>query len=350
MQLPERKTIDLRSDTVTQPSAGMRQAMAEASVGEDLHQEDATVNALEERVASLLGKQAAVFVPTGTMGNLISLRAHTQPGEEVILEEQSHIYDCELAGMASLCGLLARPIRGDRNGTLTWAEVRKRIRPKGRSQTRLVTVENTHNFAGGAIPDFDPTAELCREAQQAGLRTHLDGARLANAAVASCRTMAELASGFDSVMIDFAKGLGAPAGAIVAGSSEFVARARTARKLVGGAIHQPGILAAACLYGLDHMLPQLALDHANARRLANGLAVLSGFLLEPERVVTNIVIVELGAGLDASDTCAALRQRGVLVNPTDDGRIRFVTHCDIREVDIDLALDAIAEAVRPVAV
>jgi threonine aldolase len=319
--------------------------MAEAAVGEDLHQEDATVNALGVRAARLLGKEDALFVPTGTMGNLVSMWVHAQPGEEVILEEQSHIYNGELAGMSALCGLLARPIRGCRNGALNWADVRRHIRPEGRSPTRLVTIENTHNLAGGTIPDFEATAELCREARQAGLRTHLDGARLANAAVASGCTMAELASGFDSVMIDFAKGLAAPAGAIVAGDGSFVARARAARKLLGGAIHKPGMLAAACLYGLDHMLPTLAFDHEKARRLAMALAAMPGFEVAPERVVTNIVIVRLGMGLDGAGISVALRQRGILVNPTDDGRLRFVTHCGLTEEDIDMAIRAIREAV-----
>ena len=241
--------IDLRSDTVTQPGPGMRRAMAEASVGEDLHHEDATANQLEGHVAELLGKEAALFVPTGTMGNLVALKAHTQPGEEVILEQQSHIYDCELAGLSAFCGLLARPVRGDVDGMLQWEDVRRAVRPRvyTRSQTRLICLENTHNFAGGTLLSQPAVLKLCAEARALGIRTHLDGARLANAAVASGRTMAELAGPYDSVMIDFAKGLGAPAGAAIAASSDFVARARSVRKLLGGAIHQPGMLAAACL-------------------------------------------------------------------------------------------------------
>src|SRR5262245_27699952 len=193
------KLIDLRSDTVTQPSAGMRRAMAEAAVGEDLHREDPTVNILEARAAELLGKPAALFVPTGTLGNLVALKVHTQPGEEVIVEARSHIYDCELAGMSSVCGLLARPLLGNERGMLRWEDVQRHIRPRvyTRSQTRLVCLENTHNFAGGTIPDQDEVDELCEQAHERELRMHLDGARLANASAATGQTLARLSAGFD---------------------------------------------------------------------------------------------------------------------------------------------------------
>jgi len=341
------KPIDLRSDTVTQPGPEMRRVMAEAAVGEDLHHEDPTVNLLESRVAELLGKEAALFVPTGTMGNLISLKVHTQPGEEVILEEQSHIYDCELAGLSAVCGLLARPVRGDAQGMLHWEDVSGRIRPLvyTRSQTRLICLENTHNFAGGTIPEQEQVVDLCRRAHDAGLKMHLDGARLANAAVATGRNMADLSTGFDSVMIDFAKGLASPAGAAVAGEATFIERARSIRKLLGGAIHQAGILAAACLYGLECMLPRLAHDHRKAKRLGEAIAELPGISLNPEQVVTNIVIARLENGLQPAPVCAALKERGVLVNVLEDGRLRFVTHCDVSHPEIDIAIRAIAEVV-----
>ena len=342
------KRIDLRSDTVTQPSPGMRRAMADAVVGEDLHHEDPTVNELEARVAALLGKESALFVPTGTMGNLVALKVHTTSGEEVIVEEQSHIYDCELAGLSAFCGLLARPVRGDRNGNLNWSEVRLKIRPRvyTRSQTRLICLENTHNFAGGTILDKNAVNELCAEARHAGIRTHLDGARLANASVASGRDMAELAAGFDSVMIDFAKGLGSPAGAAIAGAAEWIGRARSVRKLLGGAIHQAGILAAACLYGLDHMFEQLAADHRNAQRLAQALSETPGFLIQPEEVITNIAIARLQLEVSPAEVCAALKERSVLVNPLEDGRLRFVTHCDVSQDAIEEAIHTIREVVR----
>ncbi len=338
-------SIDLRSDTVTQPSPEMRRVMAEAPVGEDLHHEDPTVNRLESRVAQLLGKQAALFVPTGTMGNLIALKVHAQPGEEVILEEQSHIYDCELAGISAICGLLARPIRGDRSGMLHWEDVRPRIRPRvpTRSQTRLVCLENTHNFAGGTVLPQDQVVDLCRHAREVGLNTHLDGARLANAAVASRMSLAELAAPFDSVMIDFGKGLGSPAGAAIAGPAPWIARARSFRKLLGGAIHQPGILAAACLYGLDHLMPKLEDDHRKAARLANALAKLPGVLIDPDGIETNIVIARLAPEIDSASICSALNRKGVLVNALEDGRLRFVTHCDVSEPEIETAIVALTE-------
>jgi len=341
--------IDLRSDTVTKPGPGMRQAMAAAAVGEDLHGEDPTVNLLENQVAALLGKEAALFVPTGTMGNLIALKTHTQPGEEVILEERSHIYDCELAGMAAFCGLLARPVRGDARGMPRWEDVARSIRPRvyTRSQTRLICLENTHNFAGGTVLPQEAVTELCRFAHEADLTVHLDGARLANAAVASGRTIADLAADCDSVMIDFAKGLGSPAGAALAGRAAWIARARSIRKLLGGAIHQAGILAAACLYGLEHLLPRLGEDHRNARRLAVALANMPGVTVYAEDMMTNIVVATLAPEWEPAEVCGSLKQRGVLVNPLEDGRLRFVTHCDISATDIDVAISALAEIFQP---
>lgn len=342
------RTTDLRSDTVTQPGPEMRRAMAVAMVGEDLHHEDTTVNRLEERVAQLLGKEAALFVPTGTMGNLIALKVHTQPGQEVILEERSHIYEAEMGGLAAFCGLLARPVCGDSNGMLAWEDVGPRIRPRvySRSQTRLICLENTHNFAGGTVLPQDDVAELCLRAHELQLQMHLDGARLANAAVASRRTLAELSAPFDSVMIDFAKGLGAPAGAALAASPQWIERARSARKLLGGAIHQPGILAAACLFGLDQLLPGLEDDHRRAKRLAVALSELEDVFVDLRQVATNIVMVRLRPELTPAAVCASLKSRGVLVHLLEDGRLRLVTHCDVTDSDIDVAIAAFDEVFR----
>jgi threonine aldolase len=317
--------------------------MAEAAVGEDVHHEDPTIREFESRAAALLGKQAALFVPTGTMGNLVALKTHTQPGEEVILEERSHIYDCEVAGLSAICGLLARPVRGDDRGMLRWTDVKSRIRPRvySRSQTRLVCLENTHNFAGGAVQPRDEAADLAREARLHGLLLHLDGARLVNASAATGLSLAALAEGFDSVMVDFAKGLGAPAGAALAGPAPWIGRARGVRKMLGGAIHQAGVLAAACLYGLDHHMPGLAGDHRNARRLADALSTMPEIRLAPAE--TNIVIAKLDSALDPAAFAAALQERGVLANPLEDGRLRFVTHRDVSAADIETAIGVIEE-------
>lgn len=337
--------IDLRSDTVTQPSAGMRAAMAEATVGEDLHHEDPTANLFENRVAELLDKEAALFVPTGTLGNLVALKAQTQPGEEVILEARSHIYDCEVAGISAVCGLLPRPLRGDAHGMLHWDEVRRHIRPRvyTRSQTRLVCLENTHNFAGGTVLVQSEVDELCQLAHEYNLKVHLDGARLPNASVATKESMGRLSAGFDSVMIDFAKGLAAPGGAALAGSASFIERARSVRKMLGGAIHQAGVLAAACLYGLEHLMPRLDEDHRKATRLACALKELPGVVLEGGEPMTNIVVARLPGGADPAAVCAALKQKGVLVHALEDGGLRFVAHCDISDAEVEFACVALRD-------
>ena len=339
------KPVDLRSDTVTQASPEMRQAMADANIGEDGLHEDPTVNLLEEQTANLLGKEAALFVPTGTMGNLVALKVHTQPGEEVILEEQSHIYNAEMAGLSAVCGLLARPIPGDQDGMLCWGDIKARIRPRvySRSQTSLICLENTHNLCGGTVLDNQRVDDLCTRARELGLKTHLDGARLGNASAAGGLSLTKLSAGFDSVMIDFAKGLGAPAGAAVAGPAAWIERARSVRKLLGGAIHQPGFLAAACLHGLEDFQPRLKDDHRKARRLAEALSKLSGVAVNPERVVTNIVIAGLSDNLSGRDVCERLRKRGVLVHLLEDDQLRFVTHDDISDEQIDFAIDCLRE-------
>ena len=340
------RIVDLRSDTVTRPGPAMRRAMAEAEVGENLYREDPGENLLERRAAEYLGKEDSVFVPTGTMGNLIALKVHGRPGDEVILEERSHIYNSEMAGISAVCGLLPHPVRGDARGLPSWEDVEAAIRPAHRARTRLLCLENTHNFAGGAIPDQTALSDLCRMARERGLSLHLDGARIANAAAASGVPAAKLAAPFDSVMMSFSKGLGAPAGAALAGSAVFVAEGRRARKLFGGAIHQPGVLAAACLYSLDHVMPLLDDDHRKAKRLAAKLSGLPGLIVDPAEPMTNIVILRLESPLEAASFAARLAKEGVLVNPMDDGRVRLVTHCDVSDADIETALDVFSAVER----
>jgi len=338
--------IDLRSDTVTKPGAEMRRAMAQAEVGEELYREDPTVDALQARAAHLLGHESSLFVPTGTMGNLIALKAHTQPGEEVILEARSHIYNNEMGGLSAFCGLVARPVYGDSAGMIAWEKVRQCIRPQQRSHTGLVCLENTHNFSGGGILAQSEVEVLCQRLHELDIAVHLDGARLGNASVASGKPLAELAGPFDSVMFDFSKGLGAPAGAVLAGKTEFVDRARRIRKLLGGEIHQPGILAGACLYGLENQLRKLQEDHLKAKRLARGLGRIAGISIDADSVATNIVVFRLDPSRDTTKFASELRNRGVLASTVEDCGLRFVTHLNISDADVDAAIKAAGDSMR----
>jgi len=338
--------IDLRSDTVTKPGVGMRQAMARADVGEEVYREDPTAKDLEVRSATALGHEAGLFVPTGTMGNLIALKTHTEPGQEVILETRSHIYNSEMGGFSAFCGLVARPVDGDATGMLSWEQVRQSIRPPHRSRTGLVCLENTHNFAGGGVLLQSEVEVLCQRVRESDIKVHLDGARLGNASAASGKPLAELAKSFDSVMFDFSKGLGAPAGAVLAGSAAFIDRARRVRKLLGGEIHQPGILAGACLYGLEHQLPKLKEDHRRAKRLASALATVTGIVINADRVTTNIVVVRVDPDCNAHRLASELRNRGVLASTLDDGGLRFVTHLDVNDANIDTAIEAVRDSMH----
>jgi threonine aldolase len=338
--------IDLRSDTVTKPDAEMRNAMARAQVGEELYREDATVNDLQQRAAEVLGHDTSLFVLTGTMGNLIALKAHTSPGDEVIFEARSHIYNNEMGGFSAFCGLVARPVLGNATGMLSREQIRRSIRPTNRSHTSLVCLENTHAFTGGQILPQSEVVTVCSNLRDLEIAAHLDGARLGNASLANGKSLAEMASPFDSVMFDFSKGLGAPAGAVLAGNAEFIARARHVRKLLGGEIHQPGILAGACLYGLIHRLPRLREDHTKARRLADGLSKIDGIIINANLVVTNIVLFRLEAHLDAASFLAELRKRGVLASSLEDGHLRLVTHLDVKDADVTTALGAVEGCVR----
>ena len=342
------KYIDLRSDTVTRPTAAMRRAMAEADVGDDVYGEDPSVNRLQERAAEIFGREAALFVPTGCMGNLVAVKTWTRPGMEVICEQKGHIVNYELASLSAIAGCLPRTTAAP-DGILGWELIEPLIRPKNyyTSQTALISLENTHNMHGGSVYTREQTNAICVQARTAGLRVHMDGARIFNAAVALGCGVAALTEKCDSVMFCLSKGLGAPVGSMLVGSRDFIEQARTNRKLVGGGMRQAGVLAAAGLVALEESPKRLHCDHENARRLAEGLAQIAGITIEPERVVTNIVIFDVrAAGKTAAEVSAALRERGVLANPTGKHTIRMVTHCDVDRAGIDRAIEETAEALR----
>ncbi len=340
---------DFRSDTVTKPTPRMRQAMAEAEVGDDVYGEDPTVRRLEEETAEVLGHEAALFVPTGSMGNQLSLRVHARSGTEVILEGKCHIFHYEMAGMAALSGLLPRPIDGVR-GRLAAGQVAAWIRPESvyyLPRTSVLALENTHNFAGGTVTPREATEPLLALAKERGLNVHLDGARLWNAAAALDVTAASLAAGFDSVMTCFSKGLRAPVGSAVAGSKDFIAEARRVRKLFGGGMRQAGVIAAAALVALEEERSRLPEDHARATKLAAGLAGLSGLRIDPADVETNILLFFLeGKWGDSASVVAKLSARGVLVGAAGADSIRMVTHADVNDIDVQRALRAFEEIAK----
>jgi threonine aldolase len=342
---PERHVVDLRSDTKTRPTAAMRAAMAGAEVGDEQSGEDPTVNELERRAAALLGHEAAVFMPTATMANQIALILLGRPGEELLLEELSHIAISEQGGAAVHARLLVRPVRG-RRGLLDAALVRALARPEEDNhvpRTGVVALECTHNSAGGAILPPDEVAETLAACRELGLAVHLDGARLLNAAVALGAPPASLAQGFDAVSLCLSKGLGCPLGAVLAGSSALIGRARRVKHLFGGAMRQTGIVAAAGLYALDHHVDRLADDHARARRLAEGLSA-NGVAVRP--VETNFVQMDVARhGLTARAAVDRLALAGVLTTTTlVPGVIRAVTHLDVDDAGIDAALARIPAA------
>jgi threonine aldolase len=340
--------IDLRSDTVTKPTAEMRQAMAEAQVGDDVYGEDPTVNQLEERTAHIFEREAALFVPTGTMGNQIAIKVHTHHGQEIICEERAHIINLESATVASFSGCLPRPIYGD-DGVLTWAQIKRRIAPKVyyRSQTGLIVLENTTNLAGGTIVPQDVADEICDRAHELGLPVHLDGARIFNAAAATGQTVARISRKFDSVMFCLSKGLAAPVGSMLAGSRHFIEKARVYRKAMGGGMRQAGILAAAGLIALEKMPARLREDHDNARLLAEGLAQIPGIRIDPAKVPTNILVFDISeTGMNAADFNQELAQRNVLANAIGPELMRFVTHLDVRRDDCRRALEIVRELCR----
>lgn len=340
------RRVDLRSDTVTKPTPEMRRAMYEAEVGDDVYREDPTVNRLEEVAAARLGKEAGLFVTSGTQGNLIAVLTHTQPGQEVILERESHIFYYEVAGSALIGGVQLRPLQG-RDGALDPAEVEASIRPDNihYPPTGLIALENTHNRAGGTVIPLENIEAIARVAARHNLPLHLDGARIFNAAIALGKPVAELARPFTSVMFCLSKGLGAPVGSLLVGPRDWIERARKWRKRLGGGMRQAGILAAAGLVALEKMVDRLAEDHENARRLAEGLANLPGLSVVPPQ--TNMVLVDVsGTRFSAPAFVARLAEYGVLAGDMSPSKVRFVTHKDVGREDIEYALLAAQKLIK----
>ena len=336
--------VDLRSDTVTLPTPAMRRAMAEAEVGNDVYGEDPTLNRLQARAAEMFEREAALFTPSGSMGNLIAIKVWARPGTEIICEHRAHIHEYELASVSAVAGCMPRTVAVP-GGILTWPDIESLIRPKTYyfAQTSLICLENTSNMQGGTIYPLDVSEDICARGRAAGLRIHLDGARIFNAAAVLRQSVARLSRGFDSIMFCLSKSLGAPMGSMLVGSRDFIERARVERKLLGGGMTQAGIAAAAGLVALEESPKRLYIDHENARHLANGLARLEGITLDPSKVVTNIVVFDVQrSGRSSSAICAALRAHGVLASPTGKFSIRMVTHCDVNRVAIDRAVAEVA--------
>jgi threonine aldolase len=346
---PDVPIVDLRSDTVTRPTAAMRRAMAEAIVGDDVFGDDPTVKELERRVAGLTGKEAALYVPSGTMGNQIAVVCHTRPGEEVLLEQQSHIYLYEQGGMAANASCLAHPVASER-GAIAPEAVALALRAEDDhvAKLRLVCMENTHNRAGGVIVPLERMRAVSAAARERGLAVHLDGARLWNASVATGVPLTDWAATADTVMMCFSKALGAPVGSILVGSGAVIHEARRVRKRLGGGMRQVGILAAACLHALDHHVARLADDHRRARTLAAGFRQAPGVrVAEPD---TNIVIVELEhPALEPDAVLAALRERGVWMVPFGGRRLRAIVHLDVDDAGIERATAGFHESVGALA-
>lgn len=330
--------IDLRSDTITQPTPAMREAMARAEVGDDVFGDDPTVAQLEARVAEILGKEAAVFTPSGTMANQLALRSHTEPGDEILVDGNAHIHYYEAGAPAALAGVMCRCLPGVR-GVFAAADVEDALRPADQhfAPTKLVCVENTHNRGGGHVWPMERIREIAEVSRRHGLRLHLDGARLWNAAVATNIPERDYAAHFDSVSVCFSKGLGAPVGSALCGPREFIQRARRFRKMFGGGMRQAGIVAAGALHALENHRPRLAEDHANARALAEGLAHLPGLELDPDTVRTNMVLFRVRT-LPAATLTGALDQAGVRVLAVGRDTIRAVTNLMVSSEDIAVAL------------
>lgn len=330
--------IDLRSDTVTTPTPEMRRAMAEAEVGDDVYGEDPTVNRLEVLAAQIFDKEAALFVPTGTMGNQIAVRLHTQPGQEIIAETRSHVFNYEMAGAATISGCLIRPVTHPL-GHPEWSDIEPELAPGiyYRAQTGLITLENSHNFAGGTVRSSRQTEQIAGAAHERGIPVHLDGARIFNVAAALNESVADLCRPVDSVMFCLSKGLCAPVGSMLLGDEGFIERARRVRKLLGGGMRQAGILAAAGLLALEQMPYRLAKDHENAQFLGTALAEMDGFSVDTKRIQTNIVLLDV-AHMTAQDLVSEMQARGVLASPADSHQIRLVTHKDVSRKEIDTVI------------
>ena len=340
--------IDLRSDTVTQPTADMRRAMFAAAVGDDVFGEDPTVNALQEKAARLLGKEAALFVASGTMANQLSIKAHTQPGDEVIIEAGAHAMNFEGGAGAVLSAVQFFGVPGSR-GIIDAAQVEAAIRIDDVHfpVSRLIVIENTHNRGGGSVFPLGKIQQIRELATRRGLRMHMDGARLWNACVATGTSPAAYAAPFDSVSVCLSKGLGCPVGSLVLGSKDFIKRVHRFRKMVGGGWRQAGFLAAAGIYALDHHIDRLREDHRKALKLAQGLADIKNVVINPAEVETNILFFDVSrAERTAQEVAAAAKGKGVLLHPTAKTRIRCVTHLDVSFEDIDRALEAIEAVMK----
>jgi threonine aldolase len=337
--------VDLRSDTVTKPTAAMRRAMYEAEVGDDVYREDPTANRLQERAAEIFEREAALFVPSGTMGNQAAIKVHTRHGQEVICEQRAHIFNFEMAMTAAFSGCLARPIWGD-DGILTWDSIAPNVRGRSdhRARTGLISLENTSNLAGGSVYPPEISDDICDRAHAAGLPVHLDGARIFNAAVALGRSVVELTRKFDSVMFCLSKGLGAPVGSMLVGSKAFFEEARLVRKMLGGGMRQVGVLAAAGLVALEESPQRLHIDHANAKFLAQGLAEIPGIKIDPAKVVTNILFLDVSrTGLTSFEISKRLAAQGVLANGVTPETMRMVTHYDVERAGCERALQVLRE-------
>lgn len=335
--------VDLRSDTVTRPTPAMRRAMAEAEVGDDVYREDPTVNRLQDRAAEIFNREAALFVPSGSMGNQTALKAHTRPGQEVICESRAHIFNYEMGMLCAFSGIVPRTILAD-GGIMTWAQIEPLLcgRSDHHSVTGLIELENSSNIAGGSVYPLEVSDEICDRAHEHGLPVHLDGARIFNASVALGRSVADLTRKFDSVMFCLSKGLGAPVGSMVVGSKDFIEEARLVRKMLGGGMRQAGVLAAAGLVALDESPSRLHVDHENAHFLAEGLAEIPGVRIDPAKVMTNILFFDVSGGtLTAQEVSKRLAAQGVLANATSLTSIRMVTHFDVDRAGCERALQGL---------
>jgi len=340
------EVLDFRSDTVTKPTGEMRSAMAQAEVGDDVFGDDPTVNRLQRHMAEMLGKEAALFVASGTMSNLVAVRSHCRPGDELICEAGSHIYNYEQSGYVQICGVAPRLVPGT-GGVMQADQLRELIRPDDAHypRTRLVCIENTHNRGGGRIQPYEVVEAICDWARGHGLRTHLDGARLFNAVVATGIEAPRWTRHFDTVSVCFSKGLAAPVGSVLAGPRELIAEAHRHRKVLGGGMRQAGILAAAALYAVEHNIDRLAEDHANARRMAEGIRQIDTLRLVGEPIDTNLLFFQVDPSWGAAaEFSAELKKRGLLILPTAPQTLRAVTHLGITETDVDRAIEILKAA------
>jgi threonine aldolase len=344
----ERKYVDLRSDTVTRPTPEMRRAMMEAEVGDDVFMEDPSANRLQEIAARMLNKEAALFMPCGIMANEVAVKVHTQPGQEVIMDENCHIFGYELASIAALSGVMPRPLPG-KKGIITVEQIKKAIRPKiyYMAQTGLITLENTHNMSGGTLYPLEITREIVHFARENAIPIHLDGARIFNASIASGHSVKDLCEGFDSVMFCLSKGLGAPVGSVLLGRKEIIEKARSIRRMFGGGMRQVGVLAAAGIYALENNIDRLAEDHENASFLAREIAAVDGLDINPQDVKTNILIFNCeDSGMKAAELVQKLKEAGVLCLTTGEYTIRMVTHLDVSREDCIKAVAVIKEVAK----